>query len=996
MRTLQSLAFGVAVCVAGASLQGCRSEGCLGGEAGCKIPSPCTSVSFTCEAKPLVARPIAEGETVPGGWDALAARDDIFLSNGRINVVIAGLGNANFLDPNGGSILDLSNVDKNNDGLNQMLQVVGILPADGAHYTELEIIREPDRVGVQLKGTLDERPDLTIATLYELRACDDGVRIRTEAVNGSPDTQLWALSDGFYWSAREALPFTPAAGAGFTHPSFDLLSINDAYEKFPYLAASSHSAPYASYAHVSCQEKQMEGFQSDSVSSSGKLRTVVPPRGHLIFERFLAVADGKDASAASTLALDIRKQLFNEEYVTLSGTVERVGALSVGTERETSIIVSTQKGCRASGALSQLICDKDAPSPWSQVVPDNTGKFSTRVPKGLALHLEVHSFGQKALEREIDALESDRDLGELTLPSTARVTFSVVDGLGAGVDAEILVIPADEATANTVKGTFHGRFGACAPWLGPPPGASPACNHILVASGQATVEIPTGAFHFYAFKGPFWTLARQTVTLTPTASSLSFILGKLPLQPVGTLGADLHVHGAASFDSSIPDEDRVRSFSAMDMDVIAATDHDVVYNYADTVTRLGLTGRLSVIAGTETTGHIPFMRIPNYGFPLVIGHYNFWPLQYKPGEPHNGGVNDERREPGVLFDQITERFDAAVPVIQLNHPWATPEFGRDLGYPRALALNTLKDLPASDDGTAAGMYVRTPKGKAANNGHHAQEVMNGSSSESLLQYRAFWFYLLSQGQLRTGTANSDSHSLADNTIGVPRNVVYASTRPGFAFNVDTFDTAIREGRVLGTNGPVIEATVDAATGPARNFSLTPFAPAPAGQLHLRVSAAPWVPVKEIRIIVNSRVVKTINAAALSTPPDPFGLLGLLRFSGDINLSELLPATGDAWMVIEAGSPLPISGDLAGVISNDPDGIPDTSDNNGDGVVDKSDIKDGSRSGPLVNPRSVGTNDPQFHFAQVVQDAYPFGFTNPFVFDRNGNGQFEAPLVKGAP
>ena len=51
----------------------------------------------------------------------------------------------------------------------------------------------------------------------------------------------------------------------------------------------------------------------------------------------------------------------------------------------------------------------------------------------------------------------------------------------------------------------------------------------------------------------------------------------------GALSGDFHVHGAASYDSSIPDQDRVVSFLAAGLDVIVATDHDVVTSYAETL-----------------------------------------------------------------------------------------------------------------------------------------------------------------------------------------------------------------------------------------------------------------------------------------------------------------------------------------------------------------------------------------------------------------------------
>ena len=48
-----------------------------------------------------------------------------------------------------------------------------------------------------------------------------------------------------------------------------------------------------------------------------------------------------------------------------------------------------------------------------------------------------------------------------------------------------------------------------------------------------------------------------------------------------------------------------------------------------------------------------------------------------------------------------------------------------------------------------------------------QEVMTGVSRADWLRYRALWFSLLSQGVLRAGTANSDTHSLALEQVGYP-------------------------------------------------------------------------------------------------------------------------------------------------------------------------------------------------------------------------------------
>ena len=202
--------------------------------------------------------------------------------------------------------------------------------------------------------------------------------------------------------------------------------------------------------------------------------------------------------------------------------------------------------------------------------------------------------------------------------------------------------------------------------------------------------------------------------------------------------------------------------------------------------------------------------------------------------------------------------------------------------------------------------------------------------------------------------------------------------------------------MLGTNGPIIHATVRSSLGGGveHAYGMQPFQPASDAVLVLEVDAAPWVPVQEIRIIVNGRVAKTITG--LSVPADPFGTDGLVRFMGEVALADVLPPSGDAWLVVEAGDPLLAAADLGGGLNGAPDGIPDTTDNNGDGKIDLADVAAGDTFGPLRNPDPPkDESDPRYHFAQVVTDSFPFAFTNPFVFDRNGNGVFDPPLVKGS-
>ncbi|MCC6336344.1 MAG: hypothetical protein IT380_20455 [Myxococcales bacterium] len=989
---------GLAGALAAAVGAGCAKEGCLGGEDGCRVPPPCQKVAFTCSGGgALSVETISAPAQRPGGWNALGARGDVKLSNGVVDLVIAGVGTQNYLDPNGGSILDLSPAGQAKDTVNSVFQAVGILPNDAAWYSTLEIIDErPTRVAVQVRGTLDGRPNVPVSTLYELRPCDPGVRVRTEILNGSTDNQTWGLLDGYYWSGRESLPFAPGAGEGFTHVSFGLTTIQKAFRAFPYFAAAGHSGDQqvSAIGAASCTDPQLTGFHSDQISAAGLALEVVPPRGSLVFERFLAVADSKDVAGAIELLLEVRRQVLGETPVTLSGSVSRVGGGALDAERQASVLVSERT----------LTTPADAGIPWTQVVPGADGTFSVKVPGDKTYVVEVHAFGRKEIEKQFEVAAADVALGDFVLPGIATLGVTVQDAASLmPIDAELFVVPETEAGATALAGNLHGRFTTCSPWLGPPPGASPACNRILVRNGQATAEVPAGRYEVLAFHGPFWSLGRELVDLQPGSTSLSFSLTRLPLKPAGALSSDMHVHGAASFDSSIPDLDRVLSFSASDLDVIVATDHEVIYDYGRVVRDLGLESRMSTVVGLETTGHIPWLKVKDYGFPLVIGHYNFWPLRYDPSLPRNGAPFDERIEPGTLFTLAKTGF-TGLEVIELNHPWAEPEFGRDLGFPRAIFLDTTKDLPASDDGSGNGasVYIRTPPGAAyPNDGHHAQEVLNGSDSTLHLQYRAFWFYVLNQGRLKAGTANSDSHSLTDSTVGVPQNLVFTATAAGPGFDVTAFNTSVREGRIIGTNGPVISATLEDAAGQKQGPSVKPFTPKAGASVEVKVSSAPWIPVQEIRFVVNGAVVKTIPL--LAQPMDPFATSGdLVRYEGSTPVSELLAGvSGDAWIVLEAGATLPLTADLGGGLDlapkdgkEDPDGIPDTTDNNGDGVVNAADVSPaGEDRGPLNNPPLPKRGAVGYYFGAITGGP-PNAFTNPFVLDLNGDGKFNAPGVKG--
>ena len=183
--------------------------------------------------------------------------------------------------------------------------------------------------------------------------------------------------------------------------------------------------------------------------------------------------------------------------------------------------------------------------------------------------------------------------------------------------------------------------------------------------------------------------------------------------------------------------------------------------------------------------------------------------------------------------------------------------------------------------------------------------------------RAFWFYLLNNGVVRGGVANSDSHTLTENVIGTPRTLIWSDNTVD-DFDLASFDQAMRDGKMIGTNGPILVTTV---SGPGEEWtpSTAAIQPSADDRLTITVDSAPWVPVEEIRVIVNGEVVQHLTDG-IANATDPFAKKGTNRFYTTIPLTDILPAEGDAWIVVEAGTALADQDDL------DCDGIPDTGDN----------------------------------------------------------------------
>jgi hypothetical protein len=993
---------------------GCHRDGCVGGDDGqCVPPSACPAIAYpTCETPKLRVEQIGpmDVERVPGP-KALAAEGDYVLENDRIRAVFDAPEHPHDLAPSGGAILDLAPLSDDQgtvpaDQTNAIYHAAGVLPRDAVHYesaTILDPALDPAAPGayvaVIFRGHLESDARVTVVTRYEVRPCEPGVRVRTDVYNGAPDPNTLFLADGFLWGDNGLVPFVPAKGLGFVVPNLDLLHLDAAWREWPFLVARSQTVPDTSYAAISCDRSQGAGFNSTTLTAAGVPLGVTLPGDGFHFERFILAVWGSGLAPAVAAAMDIRTMVHGDPpAVMVNGRLVANGTpVNSWAGRAASLLFYEP----ATGANPD---DPNGITPRNEVVPLSDGTFQVALPPNRTYRVQPYAFGLPAAAPTSFAVAAaDEAIGDVTITATAELRVNVESAPGVPVNyAELVLIPIDDpavsnARAPSLYSLFPGCLAlpdppsgplpttcdhvGCLPMLGPPDGASPACNRALTGETKGTFDlaVPPGQYHVYATTGPFSSIDIADVDLAPgtVTPSITLQVQSLASQilPAGVVSGDFHVHGGASYDSGIPDQDRVISFLATGVDVIIATDHNVVSSYAATLAGMtGASSALAIIPGVEQTPNILWYYVPGDTFPKTLGHFNFWPLVPDLFSTRNGAPWAELREPGQLMDDMDAMaFSTPTTAVrQLNHPYLLNKLGRDQGYPKAIGYDPRDPIPQTPTNGytfAANALAKAPGGP----GHYrnidwdVEEVMTGASRADWLRYRALWFSLLNQGFLRAGTANSDSHSLAVERIGYPRNLVWGN-HDKTNLDVGAFDADVKAGHLEGTNGPVLDVTIDDGAGNVYRPGLTPITVTSTAQLSVTVTAAPWIPVDEVRVFVNGQqvqvpvdgsMVPAVDVSAYFAGADPLGTVPSRYPVHSFPLSALLPAKGDAWIVVEAGMHQVTPPDTDG------DGLPD---------LPASDV-------PVRPPNG----DERFQVEAIAPGVWPTAFSNPFLLDLDGGG-----------
>jgi hypothetical protein len=945
------------------------------------------------------------------GTDANGGIGDWYLSNGIVEAVIDNVAfqddlvkavnvsrpQQNGIAPTGGTLIDLGLVGKNNDQFNSMFQVCNIDPANAFFYTGIKAVNTDQQASIvidgvvlftglsTLPGTGGPGPTLAGQTVFSIAPGDRFITVTSTIINGSgKPAPLFNITDAFPLVGRSTLPFAPFPGRGFSAPVLSLTptGIAAALGVFPFVSFPGNVKPEDGIMDTitkgTCGEVSygvapvsmtidpdgptgpmppvvtnlpvLLGVTSAEVSATGNAfdptkSPMIPAGGSFTFTRRIFVGEKNDVASVSDQMLS--RAFPAAALGTLTGDVDAADSPDV----EASIIIT--------GGL-QPFFPAGAPVPVTQVRTDKTGKFSVTLPAGdytlsvvapnrddmnsVKVTVAPGMNNTAAIPSMSPAGSVSYTITEKGQPIPAKLTFIGVEGtpnpdFGRFFDARMvdpMGKPVTDLQASAITGTLNFAFST---------------------NGTGKQVIKPGKYQVIASRGLEYTISRQTITVNPGQDTkMDFALERV-VDTKGFVSADFHVHSGKSFDASVPLEERVRSFAAENVEVVVSTEHNYIADYSPIVSKLMLNRFMKTVVGDELTTSLPTPL-----FPQAFGHHIAFPVAEQATAPRRGAPFTEYVPAATFYDRVRmmNPNPANKQVIQLNHPRAGVAGLTLIGLFNIVNYSPTRPIPIAF--TVGSQLSATTR----NIDFDAMELYNGDSIAGYQVTRNDWFGLINQGFTKTATAVSDSHRAVVETPGFPVSFIASPTDDPSAVKDEMVTSAVLARNLVGTSGPFIRFNIQGqpigSLVKKQNGKVT---------VDITVSAPAWVPVDEVRLLENGKVVMTFDANSKiklnPAPTDPTSNQGVERLK--VVGLKVKPSKKDSFFTVEAGIKLPIVADLNG------DGVIDTGDTNGDGKVDANDRG-------FVQPPSPPI------YTQIAPGFTSLGFTNPIFIDRNGNGKFD--------
>lgn len=763
-----------------------------------------------------------------GGPDAIAGVGDWALGNGTLCAAISDPSHESSMTDQGGVLVDLGHCGRDDDQWATLQPLINLSQSGVVAVSEVRTELGDGSASIVTLGRLG---GIEIETTYSLDLAEThALGMTTRITRREKGERLFAYGTTVLHPNGALRAFTAnrrdsSRSVGFDHPGGDRTSITSMVSAIVAAdlivwAGSGEVGPPISYGFdlIGAERHDADGRRRPvpklSITGASFTLTGVFPRPFWL---------GSDEAPG---LFELAQSQFMDLGVGDSLVLER--RLWVGDRADVASITdqlwADQPWLRGQVGSSEAVVHVSSESgdPISAVRTDHAGAFQLRLPPG-RYALLARAQGGLEIRGDVEHRRSGETV-RLDLGSLSRVR------LPKGQPMRLVFLgEGDTPTPN---------FGDDLLGLaidGEPVPNSLETNDVVLADapGDPThVNLRPGHYRVLAVRGPEHELTETLLTVQAGEEATLVIAPPQRLfDTPGWVSADLHVHTGWSFDSSLPHATQLRAFAAAAGEILVATEHDRIVDPRPAIAALGLADRLFGVTGVEVTATYHGGETPSSS-----GHANAFPLREQPMAYRGGAPSAEGRRWRDVWADL-RRGDS--PILQLNHPRASTDPDDDESFLNHLGVGAGYDPTRPLD--AGNNRVLSERGAHGlrDLDFDAMELLNGHNMAGYRRSRADWFSFLLQGERRTGTANSDSHRLGV-PVAFPRNYLRLPDGP---IKTGSFVEAIRGGALWGTTGPLLDVQLGTA-------GLGELHIGPEAELQVRVDAAPWIPLGEVRVYVN--------------------------------------------------------------------------------------------------------------------------------------------------
>ena len=272
--------------------------------------------------------------------------------------------------------------------------------------------------------------------------------------------------------------------------------------------------------------------------------------------------------------------------------------------------------------------------------------------------------------------------------------------------------------------------------------------------------------------------------------------------------------------------------AAEGLDLLTATDHNILKDYAPHIRELDLERFMSSVVGAEI------------GF--VFGHFNSFPMSVNLWAERT--FRHAIRTPTEMLRLM--RSDPGEEIVQINHPRGIPPKPRTRYFDGRLNPETSEiEYPYFDYGfdQVEIFNAKTDKDKNEGERHFGRTALVDQKLKD-------WYSFMNRGIFMTGVANTDAHRYPGELPAYPRNYVQSETDNPWEIDPGKVVDALKRGASTASCGPFIRFS--AGDGKPVGSLL---AARPEGTtLHIQVQAPPWIPVERVELVANGEVIRTFS------------------------------------------------------------------------------------------------------------------------------------------